>query len=98
MPNFNRRHHVAANPSEFSSLFKETFSSNHQNLRECPLIPLNIDCLVVGAGITAVLLIAKVYPKQREVLVLEKEDYVGGIWYTQANTTSRVNSSEGHTA
>ena len=81
-------------PSEFSTVFKETFSSKPAKLNDCPLIPFNIDCLVVGAGIAG-LLMAQSLSKTREVLVLEKEDYVGGIWYTQANTTSRVNSSEG---
>ena len=57
-------------------------------------IPSQVDCLVVGAGITGLLVAQELTDLGKEVLLVEKSDDVGGVWRHQANKTSRVNTSE----
>ena len=82
-------------PGNFLSQFQKSFATKSTILSEPIEIPAQIDCLVIGAGIAGMLTAKKLSDSGFKVLVFEKEDYIGGIWYTQANTTSRVNSSEG---
>jgi hypothetical protein len=85
---------VVEDISEFLDKIKGP-SASHA-VREVPLeqIPSQVDCLVVGAGITGLLVAQELTDLGKEVLLVEKSDDVGGVWRYQANKTSRVNTSE----
>lgn len=53
------------------------------------------DVVVVGAGIVGLLAAKRLLDAGIDVVLLEKADFVGGIWTTFANAKSQVNSSEG---
>ena len=85
---------VVEDISEFLDKIKVP-SASHA-VREVPFeqIPSQVDCLVVGAGITGLLVAQELMDLGKEVLLVEKSDDVGGVWRYQANKTSRVNTSE----
>lgn len=53
------------------------------------------DVIVVGAGLTGLYVADRLKSEGYKVIVLEKNDSLGGIWNTYANDKSQVNSSEG---
>jgi hypothetical protein len=54
-----------------------------------------IDVVIVGAGVTGLYAANRLRENGITFCVLEKREKVGGIWSMYANTTSRVNTSEG---
>ncbi len=52
------------------------------------------DVVVVGAGLFGLHVAREVMNAGKSVLVLEKEQMPGGVWYKYANKTSRLNTSE----
>jgi 3-oxoacyl-(acyl-carrier-protein) synthase/methionine synthase II (cobalamin-independent)/thioredoxin reductase/acyl carrier protein len=59
------------------------------------IVELTHDVIVVGAGLTGLYVANKLKSDGYKVIVLEKNDSLGGIWNTYANDKSQVNSSEG---
>jgi cation diffusion facilitator CzcD-associated flavoprotein CzcO/surfactin synthase thioesterase subunit len=57
-------------------------------------IPSEVDCVVVGAGITGVMQAKALVEVGKSVLLLDRYRTIGGIWMFYANNYSRVNSSE----
>ncbi|GBG23799.1 Polyketide synthase [Hondaea fermentalgiana] len=53
------------------------------------------EVVVVGAGVVGLLAAKRLMDEGVDVVVLEKEEFCGGIWTTFANAKSQVNSSEG---
>ena len=57
-------------------------------------VPSSISFLIVGGGITGILLARKIISCGYSCILLERGPSVGGVWLSQANKTSRVNTSE----
>jgi len=57
-------------------------------------IPEEVDVLVVGAGVTGLYQAAQFKDDGRSVLMVDRVDGIGGVWYMHGNDYSRVNSSE----
>lgn len=57
--------------------------------------PKKVDILVVGAGVTGLYAANKLTQRGLTFCVIEEREIVGGIWSVYANTTSKVNTSEG---
>lgn len=57
-------------------------------------IPEEIDCVVVGAGISGIMQAKALVETGKSVIVVDRYRTIGGIWMFYANTFSRVNSSE----
>ena len=53
------------------------------------------EVVVIGGGVVGLLAANKLLDAGVDVVLLEREAHVGGIWTTFANQTSQVNSSEG---
>ena len=73
---------------------KHKTNSNMCHIRKTQNITDTTDCLVVGAGITGLLVAEELTKLGKSVVVLERSNDVGGVWNFQANKTSRVNTSE----
>ena len=57
-------------------------------------VPEKVDVVIVGAGITGLYAANRLSESGISYCILEKQDMVGGIWSSYANSTSQVNSSE----
>ena len=58
-----------------------------------PPLPIRLDVIVVGAGVTGLTVASMFKSEGKTVAVLEKERAIGGVWARYANATSRLNSS-----
>ena len=58
---------------------------------ECPA---SSDVVIIGAGLTGLILAASLVDAGAELLILEAQASVGGVWRWYGNPHSRVNSTE----
>ncbi len=58
-------------------------------------LPVNVDVLIVGGGITGMYAADRLTKERISCCVIEKQEMIGGIWSMYANSTSQVNTSEG---
>lgn len=58
-------------------------------------LPKMVDVLIVGSGVTGLYAANKLLENNISFCVVEKQAFIGGIWSSYANSTSRVNTSEG---
>jgi len=49
---------------------------------------------ITGAGISGLLLARQILVQGHHCVVFERASVVGGVWHSQANASSRVNTSE----
>jgi len=58
--------------------------------------PASTDAVIVGAGVGGLCVAHELVTKTeiRDLAILERTDIIGGVWTSQANSYSRVNSSE----
>lgn len=57
--------------------------------------PVKTDVVIVGAGIIGLYAANRLKQKGISFCIFDKREKIGGIWSMYANTTSRVNTSEG---
>jgi thioredoxin reductase len=57
-------------------------------------IPAEIDCVVVGAGITGLTQAKFLAESGQSCIIIEKNKKIGGVWNFYGNSYSRVNTSE----
>jgi hypothetical protein len=74
---------------------KFVFDKNRLRIDNPAPLPVNIDVLVIGGGITGLYAANRLAEKQISCCVIEKQEIIGGIWSMYANSTSQVNTSEG---
>lgn len=84
--------HVVRTVDEFISSLDDSLDT--QPLPDELETPRQVDCLVVGAGVTGLLVAEELSNLGKSVLIVERSSAVGGVWNHQANATSRVNTSE----
>ena len=63
-------------------------------IEEVAALPADTDVLVIGAGITGLYASHQFWKSGRRIILLEKSSKIGGVWTSQANVWSRVNTSE----
>ncbi len=71
------------------------FGDHHLRVGSSGSPPQQVDVAIVGGGITGLYAANRLRQSGISCCILEKGDKVGGIWSMYANTTSRVNTSEG---
>jgi hypothetical protein len=57
--------------------------------------PRTVDVVIIGGGVIGLYAAERLRQEGISFCVFEKRDRIGGIWSAYANTTSRVNTSEG---
>ena len=57
-------------------------------------LPRFLQFAITGAGVSGLLLARRILCEGYQCGVLEKSSNVGGVWHSQANKSSRVNTSE----
>jgi len=62
--------------------------------KELSKIPTVSIYAIIGGGLSGILLARKVVTNGHQCVLFERQSYVGGVWHSQANATSRVNTSE----
>ena len=87
------------NNSTFNDIFYETVFKKTQIkpyvLKEwCGDLNGVEDCVIIGAGISGILLAKAIGNSVRSILILEKSDKIGGVWKQYANDNSRAYSCE----
>ena len=89
------------NPEIIHSKIKEyaaskfIFNNSQLKFENNSLMPNYVDVIIVGAGMTGLYAANKLLEENISFCVVDKRDFVGGIWSKYANTTSQVNTSEG---
>ncbi len=58
-------------------------------------LPMMVDVVIVGAGVTGLYAAKRLLENKISFCVVDKRDMTGGIWSLYANSTSQVNTSEG---
>ena len=100
--------HASLRPSGYTSLFDGAAKTTRDTMRSCvgfknqrtPRIRRirrvgnTSNFTVTGAGISGIFLARKILLDGHQCVVLERESGVGGVWHTQANSSSKVNTSE----
>ena len=71
------------------------FNPEKLRLKHSIPLPEKTDVVIVGAGITGLYAANVLKKKNISFCIIDKRDSIGGIWSMYANTTSRVNTSEG---
>jgi hypothetical protein len=74
---------------------KFRFDKNNLRVGSSGHVPETVDVVIIGAGITGLYAANRLVQSGISFCILEKNEKVGGIWSMYANSTSRVNSSEG---
>ena len=62
-------------------------------IQEIKVMPSVVDNLIIGAGVAGLVCARELLAAGHECLVLDRAQAVGGVWYSQANASSRVNSA-----
>ncbi len=85
---------VAAKINEYAA-GRFTFDAGRLAVGSADAPPPSADVIIVGAGITGLYAANRLKESGISCSILDQREKVGGIWSRYANTTSRVNSSEG---